>query len=90
MAACGRQRGHRQSRTCEGLLLKKVEGMLVNADSMLTAIAEISVALAGFTGVVSVPGKRRDHASPPEEILQQVFGAAFKFLLLSFPIGKPA
>lgn len=37
---------------------------------MLTTVAEVSVALAGFTGVVAVLGNRRKHDWTPEERLQ--------------------
>jgi len=43
---------------------------MFDPQATLTTIAEVSVALAGFTGVVAVLGGRRDHAWTPEERLQ--------------------
>ena len=43
---------------------------LFDPQATLTTIAEVSVALAGFTGVVAVLGSRRDHEWTPEERLQ--------------------
>ena len=43
---------------------------MFDPQATLTTIAEVSVALAGFTGVVAVLGSRRDHEWTPEERLQ--------------------
>ena len=43
---------------------------MFDPESTLSTIAEIAVALAGFTGVVAVLGSRRDHDWSPEERLQ--------------------
>ena len=43
---------------------------MLSPESTLSTIAEISVALAGFTGVVAVLGSRRKHDWTPEERLQ--------------------
>lgn len=42
----------------------------MEAESILTTVAEVSIALAGFTGVVAVLGNRRKHDWTPEERLQ--------------------
>lgn len=42
----------------------------MDTQSILTVVAEVSVALAGFTGVVAVLGNRRNHDWSPEERLQ--------------------
>ena len=42
----------------------------MDTQSVLTTVAEISVALAGFTGVVAVLGNRRNHDWTAEERLQ--------------------
>lgn len=42
----------------------------MDAQSILTTVAEVSIALAGFTGVVAVLGNRRNHEWSPEERLQ--------------------
>ena len=42
----------------------------MDAQSVLTTVAEVSIALAGFTGVVAVLGNRRKHSWTPEERLQ--------------------
>ena len=46
------------------------QGRQVDAQSVLTTIAEVSIALAGFTGVVAVLGNRRKHNWSLEERLQ--------------------
>src|SRR5210317_1761468 len=45
-------------------------GRQLDAQSVLTTIAEVSIALAGFTGVVAVLGNRRKHDWTSEERLQ--------------------
>ena len=42
----------------------------MDTQSILTVVAEVSIALAGFTGVVAVLGNRRNHDWSPEERLQ--------------------
>lgn len=42
----------------------------MDTQSILTTVAEVSIALAGFTGVVAVLGNRRNHDWSPEERLQ--------------------
>jgi len=42
----------------------------LDTQSILTTVAEVSIALAGFTGVVAVLGNRRNHDWSPEERLQ--------------------
>ena len=42
----------------------------MDVQSILTTVAEVSIALAGFTGVVAVLGNRRNHDWSPEERLQ--------------------
>ena len=42
----------------------------MNPQSVLTTVAEVSIALAGFTGVVAVLGNRRKHDWTAEERLQ--------------------
>ena len=42
----------------------------MDTQSILTTVAEVSVAIAGFTGVVAVLGNRRNHDWSPEERLQ--------------------
>ena len=42
----------------------------MDPQAILTTIAEVAVALAGFTGVVAVLGNRRDQKWTPEERLQ--------------------
>jgi len=42
----------------------------LDVQSILTTVAEVSIALAGFTGVVAVLGNRRNHDWSPEERLQ--------------------
>ena len=42
----------------------------MDAQSTLTTVAEVAIALAGFTGVVAVLGNRRTHDWSPEERLQ--------------------
>lgn len=39
-------------------------------ETLLDLLPEVSITLAGFTGVVSVLGNRRDHAWTPEERMQ--------------------
>ena len=43
---------------------------MLDPEATLSTIAEVSIALAGFTGVVAVLGSRRDHQWTPEERLQ--------------------
>ena len=45
-------------------------GGRLDTQSILTTVAEVSIALAGFTGVVAVLGNRRKHDWTPEEQLQ--------------------
>ncbi len=42
----------------------------MDTQSILTTVAEVSIALAGFTGVVAVLGNRRNHEWTAEERLQ--------------------
>ena len=42
----------------------------MDTQSILSTVAEVSIALAGFTGVVAVLGKRRKHDWTAEERLQ--------------------
>jgi hypothetical protein len=42
----------------------------LDIQSILSTVAEVSIALAGFTGVVAVLGNRRKHDWTPEERLQ--------------------
>jgi hypothetical protein len=42
----------------------------LDTQSILTTVAEVSIALAGFTGIVAVLGNRRNHDWTAEERLQ--------------------
>jgi len=42
----------------------------LDTQSVITTVAEVSIALTGFTGVVAVLGNRRDHDWTAEERLQ--------------------